>query len=131
MTREEFEQIPQLDKELIGKKDRLERLRSKASCMGPRVGEFVQSSPSSPGNAYLELAADLSKDVLSDEKKLRELKDEARRLISTLDGVDKEVLTQRYVQCLSWDEVASCMNYHVRWLHKLAQKAIEKLFITK
>ena len=43
----------------------------------------------------------------------------------------KDLLTERYINCKRWEDVARTMNYDQRWLFRLHEKAIkefEKLY---
>lgn len=58
--------------------------------------------------------------------KLIALRKEAKALIERIaDGRYREVLTRRYLQGQSWEQVAVCMGYDYYHVHKLHGKALK------
>lgn len=43
----------------------------------------------------------------------------------------REVLLNRYVEGMTWEKVALAMNYSIKHVHRLHNKALEQLEITK
>ena len=60
---------------------------------------------------------------------------ECARLAAALEHIKelklREVLLNRYVEGMAWEKVALAMNYSIKHVHRLHNKALEQLEITK
>ena len=107
------------------KSDELYHLKLKSLQVSPQSqSERVQSSGS---------GGDFTKIVLLQEKineeidQLVELKKQARTLIHRLtDERYKTVLTEYYLNHKTWEQVADCMNYDLRWVYRIHGKALKE-----
>ena len=78
-------------------------------------------------NAYCTLA-DYETET---EKKLTEMiriRKRAESMISAVpDPVQREILTRRYIVGQSWEDIAECMNYNLRYIYKLHGAALQNM----
>lgn len=111
------------------KNDELYHLKLKSLQVSPQSqGERVQSSGS--GGDFTKI---IDKIVLLQAKineevdQLVELKEQARTLIHMLtDERYKTVLTEYYLNHKTWEQVADCMNYDLRWVYRIHGKALKE-----
>lgn len=111
------------------KSDELYHLKLKSLQVSPQSqGERVRSSGS--GGDFTKI---IDKIVLLQEKineeidQLVELKKQARTLIHMLtDERYKTVLTEYYLNHKTWEQVADCMNYDLRWVYRIHGKALKE-----
>lgn len=64
------------------------------------------------------------------EEQWAEMQDEYKYLSSVIgriaDFPRRETLTQRYLLCLSWQEIADNMHFSVSWVHRLHIQGLQK-----
>ena len=57
----------------------------------------------------------------------RRLVDEIATACRDLDSDSRQVILLRYVDGLSWSEIADKLFYSIRWIYKLHNKAVDKI----
>ena len=93
----------------------------------------VQTSPSDTMSAVLSKAADMQNELESSIAKLQDRRIEAEKLIRTLENSDeREVLRYYYLDTfngrpLTWEQVSNRMNFNLRWVHRIHDRAITAL----
>lgn len=71
---------------------------------------------------------DLENEINAEIDKLYSLKNDIMHSINLIDNKDYQVLLNlRYLNFLTWEEIAAKMGYSVRWIYKIHKKAIIKL----
>ena len=111
------------------KNDELYHLKLKSLQVSPQSqGERVQSSGSGGDFTKIIDKIFLLQDKINEEvDRLVELKDQARTLIHRLtDERYKTVLTEYYLNHKTWEQVANCMNYDLRWVYRIHGKALKE-----
>nr|DAG50820.1 MAG TPA: Protein of unknown function (DUF1492) [Caudoviricetes sp.] len=111
------------------KNDELYHLKLKSLQVSPQSqGERVQSSGSGGDFTKIIDKIFLLQDKINEEvDRLVELKDQARTLIHMLtDERYKTVLTEYYLNHKTWEQVADCMNYDLRWVYRMHGKALKE-----
>lgn len=111
------------------KSDELYHLKLKSLQVSPQSqGERVQSSGSGGDFTKIIDKIFLLQDKINEEvDQLVELKDQARTLIHRLtDERYKTVLTEYYLNHKTWEQVADCMNYDLRWVYRIHGKALKE-----
>lgn len=111
------------------KSDELYHLKLKSLQVSPQSqGERVQSSGSGGDFTKIIDKIFLLQDKINEEvDRLVELKDQARTLIHRLtDERYKTVLTEYYLNHKTWEQVANCMNYDLRWVYRIHGKALKE-----
>ena len=133
MTAKEYlQQIRKLDIQIRNKKKELEVIQNQMT--GVKSISFDKKEPAtskstlSPQEKYYPKYEKYSKSILVDIAKLVELKQEAIKLIDSIDDAQCiDVLYKRYVSCLSWKEIAREMNFNYSHIFRIHDNAIEKL----
>lgn len=111
------------------KNDELYHLKLKSLQVSPQSqGERVQSSGSGGDFTKIIDKIFLLQDKINEEvDQLVELKEQARTLIHMLtDERYKTVLTEYYLNHKTWEQVADCMNYDLRWVYRIHGKALKE-----
>lgn len=111
------------------KSDELYHLKLKSLQVSPQSqSERVQSSGSGGDFTKIIDKIFLLQDKINEEvDRLVELKDQARTLIHRLtDERYKTVLTEYYLNHKTWEQVANCMNYDLRWVYRIHGKALKE-----
>ena len=73
----------------------------------------------------------IERSIKADVEKLMRLKDKISGIIDKInDPVCKSLLSLRYLNCMSWEQVAEFMDYsYVHVVHRLHPKALDKFNI--
>lgn len=111
------------------KNDELYHLKLKSLQVSPQSqGERVQSSGSGGDFTKIIDKIFLLQDKINEEvDQLVELKEQARALIHMLtDERYKTVLTEYYLNHKTWEQVADCMNYDLRWVYRIHGRALKE-----
>ncbi len=121
------------DRHIKIKEEELHQLQLNIAQISPQTtGERVQSSNKSSFTQTIDKIVDLHNEINSEITSLVELKSEVRNKINQLS--DKRfiiVLTDYYINCKTWEQVAKDNNYtdrHVYRLHGLALQNFRKKF---
>ena len=72
---------------------------------------------------------DLQAEINRDIDRLVDVKREVMTVVDQLDPTCIELLTKRYFDFKTWEQIAARMNISPRWLHHLRAHAIEQLNI--
>ena len=109
--------------------DELYHLKLKSLQVSPQSqGERVQSSGGGGDFTKIIDKIFLLQDKINEEvDQLVELKEQARTLIHRLtDERYKTVLTEYYLNHKTWEQVADCMNYDLRWVYRIHGRALKE-----
>lgn len=135
MTAKEYLNSVRLaDRRINIKNEELYHLQLNIAQTSPQTtSERVQSSSANDFMKIVDKIVDLQNEINAEIDKLVDLKTDARNKINQLD--DERfviVLTDYYINCKTWEQVAEDNNYgirHVFKLHGWALKEFEKLFL--
>lgn len=130
LTKEELRSIPRRHMRIERDKKHLEYLREKATSVksGTPSDVKVQVSVVSHDNHYVLEAVDLSRDIERREKELNRLKADAASLAKQQeDRTMRRLIELRYVECLTWDDVADLLGYHIRQVHRFNEELLNSL----
>lgn len=122
-------QVRWLDNTVTAKLEQLEGLKTKVTKITGSLNESkVQESKVHDKTANLVCKiVELDKEITDDIDKLIDLKREAMQRIDSIDNEDYQlILTLRYLNLKSWEQIAVEMNYAFSWVHKLHAKALIK-----
>jgi DNA-directed RNA polymerase specialized sigma subunit len=99
-------------------------LNLKCSKLTERVTGTKQSDLS---DAYIRL--ETYEERVNDEwDRLIGLREQGKKLIATVENADQQtILYDRYINCMSWEEIAVGMHYTYRWVLQLHGKALQNL----
>ena len=131
MTRDELKNIPYLDG-LINSKirqlDQLKRYRGRLPTY--RGQETVQSGIGDPTAGIALKIVQLDEEIAQDIERLVDLKAEARVLFEQLDDdlKYKSVMELRYLECMTWREVAQSLHFSYKHVFKLHSEALRRLY---
>ncbi len=108
----------------------LDNLREMSTYLsGKMTNEKVQSSNRSDtvANAVIKIIQ-LEQEINKDIDRLIDLKKEVRDIVEKVESDNEKLLLRlRYIEYLSWEEVAEKMNYSLRWVYKLNKKIFSSL----
>lgn len=91
----------------------------------PSDNERVKASAGNGSeNRYIKYA-EYSRLIDSRIDRLYQVKNEILTVISVVENnTYRTLLILRYVQFKTWEEIADCMGYEVRWVYKLHEQAL-------
>lgn len=133
MTAKEYlMQIRKLNAQINHKKLELESIRNEMSGLKgisyDKKEALSSRSVLSPQEKYIHKYLSYECQIQKELTKLVELKENAIKLIDTIDdGILVELIYNRYIHCLNWKEISKRMNYSVDHLFKLHGKALNEL----
>jgi len=118
-----------LDQRIDGKLEQVEALRSLAT----RSTAIIRMDPGGGGNGdFMENTiikiVDMEKEISAEMERLMDLKQEITRIIGQVDDPTLQtLLEQRYLCYRNWPEIAGMMYYSNASIHRLHQRALEKV----
>lgn len=128
--KERLKNIRTTDQELAKLKEYKEQLKSELTSIGAttwsdmKVDGGVRSTPEDRYIEYIDLSEEL-------EELMLELHKEKNQLIHDIHNLKKgtyrKVLIELYINCKKYREVSESMNYGIRHIYRLEEKAIEAL----
>lgn len=132
MTKDGLKSILFLDQLINSKLRQLDQLKayrarlpSGASDTGP-----VQSGIGDPTAGIALKIVQLDEEIAQDIERLVDLKAEARILFKQLDDdlKYKSVMELRYLECMTWREVAQTLHFSYKHVFKLHSEALRRLY---
>lgn len=128
-TKQYLSQALVLDRKIKTKLAELSELESLAyTVKAINNGERVKSAKINNSNATIDKIIDLRNDINFEIDNLVDLKRAIKKVINKLDNdVYKNVLINRYVSCLTFEQCAVVLNYDVRYIYKLHNRAIKDI----
>lgn len=130
MTRDELFEISEITRRLDRMEEHLEELREVARSAGSvdTTKERTTNADVRAGMAIADKIIDLESSIRSLKSRRDELRAEARKLLQSLDGLEREIMMRRYVDVLRWGDVSKVVGYDMRYIYRLHQRALDKLF---
>lgn len=125
MTKNELRQYRRLGEEIEDLKQRIAELRN-ASLKSPKL----DGMPRAPGGSGDPIGATIAR---IDSLEARLAADEAdRRLIenvisSVQDVSERMVLRHRYMDDMSWEQIAEAMNYSIQHIYRIHGTALKEI----
>ncbi len=118
-----------LDRKINTKMEEYEKLRQLAYCLDSlNISEKVKTSHENNVNKNIDKLIDLDYEIIADINKLIDIKIEIKNTINTLNNEKyRQVLFNRYVNCLSFEKCAEVLNYSVQHIFRLHNQAIKSL----
>jgi DNA-directed RNA polymerase specialized sigma subunit len=128
---EYLKQYKNLDKYIDQLIEDAEKLRTRAEKITPTISDMPHGGD---GENQRELAicklADLNTEINKKIDQYVDLGREISKAIYTIQETDlKLLLTYKYIDGKTFEQIAVDMNYSWRWIHRLHSKALEKLTI--
>lgn len=120
-------QIRRLDDTINAKIEQIELLRSMSTNITATLSsDRVQGSKSHDKiGKLIAKIVDFEREIINDVDKLIDLK---REIIHKIDAVQddnyKLLLTLRYVNFNTWEEIADEMDFSFQWVHELHKRAL-------
>lgn len=121
-------QAYRLDQKIKSDLGELESLRETATRL--RSPGFEEShNPNRPTEAafvrYLDKVLEMEKKLNEEIDRLVDLKQEIREIIDGVANTDElMILRYRYILYYSWEDIASEMNFSLRWVHVIHSRAL-------
>ena len=112
----------ELDTLVHTKLNEIDRLRELAECLSsPKLGERVTSSKGNTSMQTVDKIVDLQAEIKNEIAELVNLIAEIHAKIEQLENpTERAVLTERYINVKSWEEIAEIIGYsdrNTRYLH--------------
>lgn len=80
--------------------------------------------------SYFEYSADFEDRLWEENERLAKLMADIERVVNRIsDKKEREVLTLRYIDGKKWSELAEELLYSEQHIHRIHQKALEKLIL--
>ena len=88
----------------------------------------AENSSTSPMADIVTKIIDLQDEINSDIDKLVDLKREIVEVIKAVDCIEfQTILEKRYLCFMPWEQIALDMNYEMRYLYKVHNRALGKI----
>lgn len=131
ITKAELKDIIYLDRLINSKLRLLDSLKSNRVCVGSMhpKRERVQESKYNRQEELIIKILDLEDEIKQDIEELIARKFKIKSAIDKLHGTQKLVMSMRYLECMSWDEISEKLNYSSRATFKIHTDALAKLRI--
>ena len=128
--REQLNRNRALHRQLMRDLERREFLETKATRLNaPLVQDKVKTSPEDRTTILLAALADLDTVIDAERKRFENLAAWTRNLFEDADlgREELEVMVYRYINCLTWEEIAEIMYWSKRTVQRLHGEALVKL----
>ena len=128
--REQLNRNRALHRQLMRDLERREFLETKATRLNaPLVQDKVKTSPEDRTTILLAALADLDTVIDAERKRFENLTAWTRDLFEDADlgREELEVMVHRYINCLTWEEIAEIMYWSKRTVQRLHGEALVKL----
>lgn len=128
--REQLNRNRALHRQLMRDLERREFLETKATRLNaPLVQDKVKTSPEDRTTILLAALADLDTVIDAERKRFENLAAWTRDLFEDADlgREELEVMVYRYINCLTWEEIAEIMYWSKRTVQRLHGEALVKL----
>lgn len=128
--REQLNTTLRLHRRLRHDLERREYLMAKATATPALpVGERVQTSPTNNGTLVLDALADLDTEIQAEAAELEREKRKVRRMMAGADLTkeEQEVCGLRYLNGLTWTEIAGLMYWSQRQVQRIHGTALAKI----
>lgn len=126
-AKEYLKSIRTLDMAIKAKEEELYRLKLNIASLSPQTtGERVMNSSTSDMMSTVDKIVDMQAVINAEIDLLVDLKGEARTKINQLkDTRYVSLLTDYYINCKTWEQVADDMGYDLRWVYRLHGRALQ------
>ena len=126
-AKEYLKSIRTLDMAIKVKEEELYRLKLNIASLSPQTtGERVMNSSNSDMMSTVDKIVDMQAVINAEIDRLVDLKEEARTKINQLkDTRYVSLLTDYYINCKTWEQVADDMGYDLRWVYRLHGRALQ------
>ena len=126
-AKEYLKSIRTLDMAIKVKEEELYRLKLNIASLSPQTtGERVMNSSTSDMMSTVDKIVDMQAVINAEIDRLVDLKEEARTKINQLkDTRYVSLLTDYYINCKTWEQVAEDMEYDLRWVYRLHGRALQ------
>ena len=121
----------ELDTLVHTKLSEIDRLRELAECLSsPRMGDKVSSNKGNTSMQTVDKIVDLQAEIRKEITELVSLIGEIHEKIELLENpIEKAVLTERYINMKSWEEIAEILGYTVRQTLNIHGRALKHFTI--
>lgn len=113
---------------------RIERLIAERDALHERLTSGVKNVDGMPRGGKGDwtdsvlAVADMTNDIDARIKELCRVKAEVRAAIDAVEDMrQREVLEWRYLNYLSWEQIAQAMHYDVRWVYMLHRHGLKRV----
>lgn len=120
-------QVRRLDNIINAKLEQVEVLRAMATRMTAKLtaNKVQESNTPDKTEKLIVKIIDLEKEITNDIDKLIDLKTEVMRKIDSIQNDDyKLLLTLRYLNFKTWEQIAVEMKFTFQWVHELHKRAL-------
>ena len=126
-AKEYLKSIRTLDMAIKVKEEELYRLKLNIASLSPQTtGERIMNSSTSDMMSTVDKIVDMQAVINAEIDRLVDLKEEARTKINQLkDTRYVSLLTDYYINCKTWEQVAEDMEYDLRWVYRLHSRALQ------
>lgn len=128
MTREEFESILWIDKDIKRKRRQINDLRAKVDSIEIDYSERVQTSNQNTSMKLIDELVDLEGLLKGDLALLYHRRKEAYIMIRELKGKERMVMEMKYIEGKSLEEIAMETGCSYRQVKRKKRSAFMKLF---
>lgn len=129
MTKNELKEIIILDLLIKSKQRQLKELKEQKFCVKAINYKPDKLSPtnavSNPQEDLLLKIVDLESSIQKDITKLIKTKRKAANTIKNIKGIERVVLEMRYLECMTWEEIAFRLTYNIRSVYKIHGRALQ------
>lgn len=130
MTKKELRELRHLDCLINSKQRQIDQIRSKIKFLQATdySKDRVQSSNGSGMEGLIIKLCDMEAEIENDIDELIDRKISARKAIDAVEDLAlRSILTLRYIEHLTWEEIAIHLNYEYRHILRLHGKALQMI----
>lgn len=116
-----------IDRELRMKRVLIQQLKDRASQLrGMRLTGMPRSGQRADMTRVVDDIIDAENELVAQCQQLMGVLGEVKQAVDAVENpLWRQLLTYRYVACLSWEEVAEHMGYDTRYIYKLHNNALK------
>ena len=126
-TKQWLQRAWNIEKEIRDLCDRKKRIYEDLTRATPSYGDKSGGVPASPDSKHTSLAEYIRR-IEEKTDLLYDIKREIDEAIEKVPDVRlRRLLKLRYIDFYTWEKIAEKMNYDLRWVHRLHQKALQTI----
>jgi DNA-directed RNA polymerase specialized sigma subunit len=119
-----------IEERIQTKRRRIEHLRAVVTATTQEIKAVVSyTGPSDKVSNCVDETLDLEKEIQGEIEALQQTqRDTAEAIELLVDDVNMKMLLElRYLACMHWEEIATEMNYALRWVMRLHKRALNTM----
>lgn len=133
-AKEYLSQAYRIDQRINSKLEQVQSLRDLATKATATLSNTPRSASRNIHRMedFITKAMDLESEINADLCQLIDTKREITTVVNCVENRDLQILLEmRYLCYKTWEEIASALNFDLRWLHRLHGRALDEVEATR